>query len=98
MLVGTPAGDRRAYARCAAGLLPQRDDIPLWLVVTNAVDPSQAPDGQDSLYVYTPTMPVDPDDGWKFQRQRPSWHDCGMRPEHGCQRQSSPQGGQGSRK
>jgi phytoene dehydrogenase-like protein len=65
VLVGTPAGNRRAYARCAAGLLPERDDIPLWLVVTNAVDPSQSPDGQDSLYVYTPTMPVHPDGGWK---------------------------------
>ena len=65
VLVGTPAGNRRAYARCAAGLLPERDDNPLWLVVTNAVDPSQAPDGQDSLYVYTPTMPVHPEEGWK---------------------------------
>ena len=64
-LVGTPEGNRRAFARSGAGLLPARDDLALWTVVLNALDPSQAPDGQDSLYVYCPAVPVQPDGGWK---------------------------------
>jgi phytoene dehydrogenase-like protein len=36
----------------------------------SAVDPSQAPSGQDVLYVYPPSMPVNPVEGWDALRER----------------------------
>ena len=64
-LIGTPDGIRRSYARAGAGIVPDAADIALWPVVLNAVDGTQAPAGQDSLYVFATTMPLDPEGGWQ---------------------------------
>ncbi|HEY1971923.1 MAG TPA: NAD(P)/FAD-dependent oxidoreductase [Pseudonocardia sp.] len=63
-LIGTPEGISRGYARSAAGLVPEPEEIALWPVIVNAVDPGQAPDGQDSLYLFATNMPLRPDGGW----------------------------------
>src|SRR5207253_2685786 len=64
VLIGTPEGIRRGYRKAAAGVVPEPDEIAMWPVILNAVDPSQAPDGQDSLYLFATNMPIDPDGGW----------------------------------
>ncbi|HTK63549.1 MAG TPA: NAD(P)/FAD-dependent oxidoreductase [Pseudonocardia sp.] len=69
-LIGTCEGLRRGYRRSAAGLVPEPDEIGLWPVILNAVDPTQAPDGQDSLYLYATNMPVDPDGGWEMHEKK----------------------------
>ena len=61
---GTEEGIRRAFTRSAAGLLPYEDDFSLWTVIPTGVDPSQAPQGQDTLYIYCAVAPYDPEDGW----------------------------------
>jgi phytoene dehydrogenase-like protein len=69
-MIGTEAGIERAFADSAAGLVPQVDDFSLWPVITTAADPSQAPDGQDSLYIYIATAPYAPKGGWEQNRDR----------------------------
>lgn len=63
-LIGTPEGIRRGYRKAAAGLVPEPDEIGIWSVLLNAVDPSQAPEGQDSLYVFATNLPIEPAGGW----------------------------------
>ena len=62
--IATPEGIERSYHRAAAGLLPYPQDTVFWSCITTALDPSQAPDGQDTLYLYMPGFPVDPEGGW----------------------------------
>jgi phytoene dehydrogenase-like protein len=64
-VIGTPEGIERAFRRAAAGLLPERDDFALWNVIPTALDPSQAPPGQDALYTYLGAVPARPVEGWK---------------------------------
>ncbi len=64
VLVGTSDQIRRGWTRAAAGLVPDTDDVALWPVVVNAADPSQSPDGQDSLYLFATNMPLHPMGGW----------------------------------
>lgn len=63
-LVGTCDQIRRGWTRAAAGIVPDPDDVALWPVVANAADPSQSPDGQDSLYLFATNMPLHPEGGW----------------------------------
>ena len=63
-IIGTPESGRRACARAAAGLLPEPEGLGFWNVIPTAVDPSQAPLGQDTLYVSCETMPARPEVGW----------------------------------
>ena len=39
-----------------------------WNCISTAADPTQAPDGQDSVYLYTTVAPVRPDEGWDAVR------------------------------
>lgn len=64
VLVGTCDQIRRGWSRAAAGIVPDPDDIALWPVLLSAADPSQAPDGQDSLYLFATNMPLHPEGGW----------------------------------
>jgi phytoene dehydrogenase-like protein len=57
----------RSFPQSAAGRIP--DDIHLFTVVPTAMDPSQAPDGQDTLYLYAPAMPRDPVVPWSEQAE-----------------------------
>ena len=63
-IIGTPESCRRGCARAAAGLLPEPEGLGFWNVIPTAVDPSQAPPGQDTLYVSSETMPARPEVGW----------------------------------
>ncbi|ORW73744.1 phytoene desaturase family protein [Mycobacterium saskatchewanense] len=65
ILIGTSDQIRRGWARAAAGIVPDADDIALWPVLLTGADPSQAPDGQDSLYLFATNMPLHPDGGWE---------------------------------
>jgi phytoene dehydrogenase-like protein len=69
VLVGTSDQIRRGWARAAAGIVPDPDDVALWPVLVNAADPSQSPEGQDSLYLFATNMPLHPEGGW------PQWEE-----------------------
>jgi phytoene dehydrogenase-like protein len=70
-LIGTEAGVERAYRRAAAGLLPNTEDIGFYNTIPTGADPSQAPDGQDTLYLIAVTSPAQPEKGWtKATRKR----------------------------
>lgn len=62
MLIGTSEAvldNFRAAARGEVSKLPY-----MWITAPSAVDPSQAPEGQDVVYMYPVAMPVEPRDGW----------------------------------
>ncbi len=69
-MTGTEAGMERLFARSGAGLLPDEDDWSLWPVIPTAADPSQAPDGQDTLYLYAAVAPYRPEEGWDAVRDK----------------------------
>jgi phytoene dehydrogenase-like protein len=62
LLLGTEQSTRSSYEAAARGDVAQ--DPLLWAAVTSAADPSQAPPGQDSLYVYIAATPVVATGGW----------------------------------
>jgi len=69
-MVGTEHGMRRLFAKSAAGLLPEPDELSLWPVVPSALDPSQAPQGQDTLYLYCAVAPYAPEGGWEAAKDK----------------------------
>lgn len=69
-MTGTEAGMERLFARSGAGLLPDDDDWSLWPVIPTAADPTQAPDGQDTLYLYAAVAPYRPEGGWESVRDK----------------------------
>jgi phytoene dehydrogenase-like protein len=62
--IGTEDGTERAYRRAAAGLLPAADDIAFYNTIPTGADASQAPDGEDTLYMIAVTSPASPEGGW----------------------------------
>ena len=66
MLIGTEESVRESYAAAARGELP--DDPAMWVVAPSGVDPTQAPEGQESLYIYSLAAPVHPREGWDALR------------------------------
>jgi phytoene dehydrogenase-like protein len=62
--IGTEEGIERAYAASSAGLMPATDDLVFYNAVPTANDPSQAPEGQDTLYVLSVAVPNRPAEGW----------------------------------
>ena len=52
-----------AWARCAKGLAPE--PLANIALIPTAADPSQAPEGQDVLWLWTGIAPVDPHGGWE---------------------------------
>lgn len=69
-LIGTREAVLENFRACA------RDGVPtlpyMWNTVPSAVDPSQAPAGQDIAYLYPVAMPVNPREGWDAIRTRVS--------------------------
>jgi phytoene dehydrogenase-like protein len=62
MLIGTVEAvldNFRAAARGEVSTLPY-----MWITAPSAVDPGQAPEGQDIVYMYPVAMPVEPREGW----------------------------------
>ncbi|HEX5587453.1 MAG TPA: NAD(P)/FAD-dependent oxidoreductase [Acidimicrobiia bacterium] len=66
LMLGTEESVRDSYAAAARGDLP--DDPNVWVVSPSGMDPTQAPEGQESLYIYSLAAPVHPRDGWDTQR------------------------------
>jgi phytoene dehydrogenase-like protein len=66
MLIGTEESVRESYAAAARGELPE--DPAIWVVAPSGADPTQAPEGQESLYIYSLAAPVHPREGWKALR------------------------------
>jgi phytoene dehydrogenase-like protein len=64
IMIGEMPKVARAYGLNTAGLVPSADSLLQWAFVATGVDPSQAPEGMDTLYLSTPTMPLDPTEGW----------------------------------
>jgi phytoene dehydrogenase-like protein len=60
--IGTEAGMERTFHRSGAGLDPLVGEFSLWPVIPTALDPSQAPAGQDTLYLYIAVCPYQPED------------------------------------
>lgn len=68
LLIGTSEAvldNFRASARGDVSSLPY-----LWITAPSAVDPGQAPDGQEVAYLYSVAMPVEPREGWGVIRSR----------------------------
>ena len=63
-VIGTEKGMERLFTYCAAGLVPCEGDYSLWPVIPTAMDQSQAPDGQDTIYLYSAFVPYQPQEGW----------------------------------
>lgn len=68
LLIGTEEAVLENFAASARGEVPKLPYITM--AAPSAVDPSQAPAGQDVLYVYPPVMPVRPNEGWDALRER----------------------------
>lgn len=66
LLVATEESVRESYASAARGELPA--DPALWLAAPSAEDPTQAPPGQEVLYLYALSVPVAPAAGWEAVR------------------------------
>jgi phytoene dehydrogenase-like protein len=45
------------------------DELPWWATIFNAIDPSQAPEGQDVIDLYSPMVPGVPQGGWDLRRE-----------------------------
>jgi phytoene dehydrogenase-like protein len=57
--IGTEAGMERTFRRSGAGLDPLVGEFSLWPVIPTAMDPTQAPAGQDTLYLYVAVAPYE---------------------------------------
>ena len=62
LLYGTEQSIVDSFAAAARGEVCE--DPFLWACITSAVDPTQAPLGQDCVYLYSPAMPSRPPGGW----------------------------------
>ncbi len=54
----------RSAEICRLGQFPD-DDIHMFTCIASQADPSLAPEGQDTLYLYAPITPVNPVSGWE---------------------------------
>lgn len=61
-LLGGLDASSAACVASAAGRLPER--VSIWAVIPTAVDASQAPAGQDVMYLWAWPLPLEPVDGW----------------------------------
>jgi phytoene dehydrogenase-like protein len=68
MLYGSTDDVREGFAAARRGELAERPF--LWAAITTALDPTQAPDGADVVYLYNVTTPVHPAAGWDAIRGR----------------------------
>jgi phytoene dehydrogenase-like protein len=81
-LIGTEDGLERSYRRAAAGLLPYVEEIAFYNAIPTAADPSQAPEGQDTLYLIAITSPAEPDGGWTPELRERAVSDVVKRATH----------------
>ena len=68
LLIGTVEAVLENFRSAARGEVPR---LPyMWITLPSAVDPTQAPAGQDIAYLYPIAMPVHPNEGWDAIRAR----------------------------
>jgi phytoene dehydrogenase-like protein len=68
LLIGTAEAVVENFRASARGEVPS---LPyLWITAPSAADPTQAPPGQDIVYLYAIAMPVNPREGWDAIRDR----------------------------
>ena len=68
LLIGTEEAVLENFRASARGEVPT---LPyMWVTAPSAVDPTQAPAGQDVAYLYPVAMPVNPREGWDAIRDR----------------------------
>ena len=70
LLIGTSEAVLENFRASARGEVPTQ--LYTWNTVPSAVDPSQAPAGQDIAYLYPVAMPVNPGAGWDAIRTQVS--------------------------
>jgi phytoene dehydrogenase-like protein len=70
VMVGPMGSAQRGYAEAVAGRVPAAEDMLVWCFCPTGIDPGQAPDGQDVMYLSTPSVPVAPVDGWDAVQDR----------------------------
>ena len=70
--IGTEEGIERSYAASAAGIMPAADDLVFYNAVPSAADPTQAPAGQDTLYLLAVAVPFAPPEGWSALKKSAS--------------------------
>jgi len=68
LLIGTEEAVLENFAACSRGEVPKLPYITV--AAPSAADPSQAPVGQEILYIYPPVMPVNPTQGWDGLREQ----------------------------
>jgi phytoene dehydrogenase-like protein len=99
-MVGPMGSVQRGYADAAAGRIPRSEDMLVWCFCPTGIDPSQAPEGQDVMYLSTPSVPVQPVEGWDTVQDRAiealldqsgQFYDSGLDQEIG-RRVETPQG------
>ncbi|HWF53209.1 MAG TPA: NAD(P)/FAD-dependent oxidoreductase [Solirubrobacteraceae bacterium] len=66
LMTGTLDSIVRAAEESMLGIVPT--ELPYWATIFNAIDPSQAPDGQDVIDLYSPMVPGHPHGGWAEHR------------------------------
>lgn len=66
LLIGTAEAVLENFSAAARGEFAMQPYM--WITAPSAVDPSQAPPGQDIVYLYPPAMPVNPREGWDAVR------------------------------
>jgi phytoene dehydrogenase-like protein len=70
VMVGPMGSAQRGYADAAAGRIPRAEDMLVWCFCPTGIDPTQAPEGQDVMYLSTPSVPVQPLEGWDAAQDR----------------------------
>jgi phytoene dehydrogenase-like protein len=70
--IGTEEAIERSYAASAAGIMPAAEDLVFYNAVPSAADPSQAPTGQDTLYMLVVAVPFAPPEGWSALKESAS--------------------------
>src|SRR5690606_23994711 len=68
LLIGTEEAVLENFAASSRGEVPQLPYVTM--AAPSAADPSQAPEGQDVVYIYSPVMPVNPTGGWDAIREK----------------------------
>ena len=64
LLIGTADETARGFDAVTRGNIAAAEDMLLCVSVINGADPTQAPAGQDIVYVYTSSVPLRPPGGW----------------------------------
>ncbi len=68
LIIGTAEEIRSSFKNAMRGELTT--DLYFWAVIPTACDPTQAPAGQDVLYLYPPAVPAYPAGGWPVLREK----------------------------